>query len=379
MIAIFALLSAGLVICRAVLTIPGKRIALKIILSLLVLTAAFKFQIFHFFGGPAYFAPELPRWLLLTGALFFAIHFIFFFLLLISEAVRLVMRLAGAIFKIHLAECGKKIIRWVNPVLLTVAILSAGIGVCCGTVFPEVKEVELEIKNLPSKADDLKIAFLTDIHIDRMSDPEWLPQVVAKVNSLEPDLILLGGDLVDGKVENLGKLLLPLRNLRAGYGVYGVPGNHEYYSGFASWIPFLEKECNIKMLINSSVRPGCGLTLVGVGDYAGKKFGLPVVNFRQAFKDVKHDEPVLLLAHRPDLAREAGKMDVLLQLSGHTHGGMIIGFNRLVRRWNGGFVSGEYQSGPTRLYVSNGTGIWSGFPVRLGVPAEITLIKLEKD
>ena len=104
-----------------------------------------------------------------------------------------------------------------------------------------------------------------------------------------------------------------------------------------------------------------------------------MVNFRQAFKDVKHDEPVLLLAHRPDLAREAGKMDVLLQLSGHTHGGMIIGFNRLVRRWNGGFVSGEYQSGPTRLYVSNGTGIGSGFPVRLGVPAEITLIKLEKD
>ena len=80
----------------------------------------------------------------------------------------------------------------------------------------------------------------------------------------------------------------------------------------------------------------------------------------------------------PDLAREAGKLDVVLQLSGHTHGGMIYGLDAIVKRLNGGFVSGEYQSGSTRLYVSNGTGIWSGFPVRLGAPAEITFIKMEK-
>ena len=69
----------------------------------------------------------------------------------------------------------------------------------------------------------------------------------------------------------------------------------------------------------------------------------------------------------------------MLQLSGHTHGGMISGFDRIVRKVNGGFVSGKYTVGNTRLYVSNGTGIWSGFPIRLGRKAEITLIKLERD
>ena len=379
MIAFFAVLSAAFVIWRAVLTIPRRRVALKIILSVVVLLAAFKFQIFHLFGGPVYFAPELPRWLLLIGALVYAVHFIFFVLLLASELCRLLARSVAGIFKLRTSEKIKKNLRYLNLALFAVALIVAGVGIFEGIRFPAVRKVEMEIAALPRKADNLKIVFLTDLHINRMSDPEWLPLIVAKVNSLDADLILLGGDLVDGNVDRMGKLMLPLRDLRARYGVYGVPGNHEYYSGFVPWINFLENECNVHMLINTSVKLPCGLTLVGVGDYAGKRFGLPVVNFRQALREVAHDEPVILLAHRPDLAREAGKLDVMLQLSGHTHGGMFPGLNWMVKRLNGGFVSGEYRSGVTRLYVSNGTGIWSGFPVRFGVPSEITLIKLERD
>ncbi|NVL43670.1 hypothetical protein F2S74_17200, partial [Pseudomonas syringae pv. actinidiae] len=65
-----------------------------------------------------------------------------------------------------------------------------------------------------------------------------------------------------------------------------------------------------------------------------------------------------------------------LQLSGHTHGGMIKGLDLVVRSANQGFVSGSYDIGNMRLYVSNGTGLWNGFPVRLGVPSEITEITL---
>nr|WP_270588800.1 hypothetical protein [Akkermansia muciniphila] len=68
-----------------------------------------------------------------------------------------------------------------------------------------------------------------------------------------------------------------------------------------------------------------------------------------------------------------------LQVSGHTHGGMIAGVDRLVARFNEGFVSGLYTVGNMKLYVSNGAGIWNGFPIRIGVPSEIVLIRLRKE
>ncbi|EPM82368.1 metallophosphoesterase, partial [Pseudomonas syringae pv. actinidiae ICMP 18804] len=75
-------------------------------------------------------------------------------------------------------------------------------------------------------------------------------------------------------------------------------------------------------------------------------------------------------------APDSAAAGVGLQLSGHTHGGMIKGLDLVVRSANQGFVSGSYDIGNMRLYVSNGTGLWNGFPVRLGVPAEITEITL---
>ncbi len=377
-LALFNLLSAFFVIWRGVLTIPVRRIVLKIALSMVVILAAFKFQILHFFGGPLYFAPELPRWLLLSGAVVYSIHFIFFLLLLTAEFVRLFINLALAVSRRKVPEKYRKFALWINPALLLLALTTAAIGIVSGTAVPGVRKVNLVIDGLPIAADGMKIAFLTDLHIDRMSDPQRLTEIVAQVNRCEPDVILLGGDLIDGKVERMGDLLLPLKDLRAEYGVFGVPGNHEYYSGFEAWMKFFTEKCNVRMLINSAVKLPCGLTLAGVGDPVGKRFKLPTVNFRRAFENVGANEAVILLAHRPGVAREAEKMEIMLQLSGHTHGGMLPGLAAIVKRMNGGFVSGKYRIGKTLLYVSNGSGIWSGFPVRLGVPPEITLINLKR-
>ena len=99
MVAFFGVISAIFVIWRGVFNLPGKRWALKIALSILVLIAAFKFQILHLFGGPMYFAPVLPRWILLTGAVLFTIHFLYFFLLLFSEAIQIFIHLAYGVLK----------------------------------------------------------------------------------------------------------------------------------------------------------------------------------------------------------------------------------------------------------------------------------------
>lgn len=379
MIALFAFLSAAFVIWRGVLTIPGKRTALKIVCAVLVLLAAFKFQILHIFGGPVYFAPDLPRGVLVVGAIVFSIHFIFFFMLLLSECCRLLFRSAVQLLKRKIPENHRRAAVWINPVLFLFSLVFAVTGFIFGNSFPEVKNVTVEIPELPSAARGMKIVWLTDLHIDSMSDTERVELLVAKVNSLDADLVLLGGDCIDGSVAALGEKLRPLAKLKAKYGVFGVPGNHEYYSGYNEWMAFFENECKVKMLVNSSCRPGGGITLAGVGDPVGEKRGNPAVNFRQTFKNISEDEFVLLMAHRPGIAHTSSKMEVMLQLSGHTHGGMVWGLAQIVQRLNGGFVSGQYKLGKTRLYVSNGTGIWSGFPIRLGYPSEITLIELERD
>ena len=379
MVVFFGVISAIFVIWRGIFAIPGKKWGLKIALSILVLIAAFKFQILHLFGGPMYFAPSLPRGILLAGAVLFTIHFTYFFLLAFSEAIQLFIRLAAGVLRRKLPGNFYKVRQWVNPGLLVPAIVIAFLGIYNGTRVPEVKEVKLKLERLPEKADGMRIVFLSDLHIDRMSDAQWLPETVEKVNALKPDMILLGGDLMDGKVADLKEKMLPLAKLKADMGVFGVPGNHEYYSGFEEWMKYLSEDCKITMLINQSRRLDNGIVLMGVADHTGRVFGNTTTNFRQAFKDVALDDKVLLLAHRPNLAREAENLDIMLQISGHTHGGMLWGLDKIIARFNGGFVSGHYVRGRTQLYVSNGTGIWSGFPVRLTAPAEITLITLERD
>ncbi|HAK91344.1 MAG TPA: metallophosphoesterase, partial [Massilia timonae] len=76
--------------------------------------------------------------------------------------------------------------------------------------------------------------------------------------------------------------------------------------------------------------------------------------------------------HQPIGVAANAESGIDVQLSGHTHGGMIRGVDQVVKRANGGYVSGSYRVKGMQLYVSNGTGLWNGFPIRLGVPAEIT-------
>jgi predicted MPP superfamily phosphohydrolase len=88
--------------------------------------------------------------------------------------------------------------------------------------------------------------------------------------------------------------------------------------------------------------------------------------------------PVILLDHQPSDARNAAKLGVALQLSGHTHGRLILGIDRLAARANAGYVSGRYDVDGMTLYVNNGTGLWPGFALRLGRPSELTRITLRQ-
>lgn len=372
---IFAFITSLLILWRAVYPLPVKWYW-KVVIGMFFVVSAFKFHIFHLFGGPMYFAPELPRGLLLAGAWCFGVVFVFFFLLALAELVRL---------PIYLVRRKKLPANWcrnnniINGALLGVSLLLTTAGIICGTALPEVKEITLEIDGLPVEAEKLKFVLLSDLHADKLTRRDTIRQIVERVNKLKPDYIFITGDFVDGRVSSCGVELLPLKELFAEYGVYAVAGNHEYYSGFNEWCRFLEEKCNIRMLINDSLPIAGNLQLAGVADDAGKLRKLPAADLDRALQNSEAGRPVILLAHRPAFAHIAAqKKDVILQLSGHTHGGMIYGIDAFVALANGGFATGVHKVGKTVLYVSNGSGIWNGFPVRLGRNSEITLLRLKR-
>lgn len=172
--------------------------------------------------------------------------------------------------------------------------------------------------------------------------------------------------------------MAPLSRLTAPLRVIAIPGNHEYYFDADQWIPEFQR-LGMRVLVNEHVILQKGadqIVVAGVTDEAAPAFGHEGPNLPRALVGAPLNTPVILLKHRPSGAPDSAAAGVGLQLSGHTHGGMIKGLDLVVRSANQGFVSGSYDIGRMRLYVSNGTGFWNGFPIRLGVPAEITEITL---
>ena len=214
-----------------------------------------------------------------------------------------------------------------------------------------------------------------------MFPASWARAVVQRSNKLGVDLIAITGDLIDGTVDARSADVEPLRDLKATDGVYVISGNHEYIFGYSLWMArFAELE--LQSLENRSVvldRNGAKLAVAGITDRASRHRGQhPVRDLAAVLDGVPNGVPVILLDHQPSDARHAAKRGVALQLSGHTHGGLILGIDRLAARANAGFVSGRYDIDGMTLYVNNGTGLWPGFALRLGRPSELTRITLRR-
>ena len=378
MILIFGALLAVYVFCRAILPLRLKW-GWKALLAVLLAVAAFKFHLLHLFGGPMFFSPVLPEGVLLAAAWLFSVLFLFFFLLLAADVIRLLYLLVLFCLRKKKTERFRIIGNRVNLALLAFAAVLATVGMAGGTGVPRVKEETISVNHLPDGADGLTVAVLADLHVDGITRADRIRKIVERTNALNPDIVIIAGDFVDGTVPVHGDDLRPLADLKARYGVFGVPGNHEYYSGYEEWMEFLPT-LGIRMLHNEHVQTGGGaVVLAGVTDPVAGIMGKEVPDIRKALAGAPEKGVRILAAHQPRLAPEAAEHGVDLQVSGHTHGGMIAGIDRLVARFNEGFVSGLYTVGGMKLYVATGAGIWNGFPIRIGVPSEIVLIRLRKE
>ncbi|TGK22917.1 metallophosphoesterase [Leptospira stimsonii] len=246
----------------------------------------------------------------------------------------------------------------------------------------KLKVISIDVleKNLHSSLEGFKIVQISDIHIGPTIKKEFLEAVVKTVNELEPDLIAITGDLVDGPVSKLGHHITPLADLKSKHGTFFVTGNHEYYSGALSWIREL-KDHGIQVLLNENkiLKHGsASLTLAGVTDLkAGTIIAEHTTDPHKAMKGGESGDYKILLAHQPNSVFESTKAGFDLQLSGHTHGGQYFPGNILIYLAQK-FVAGLHRHESTWIYVSRGTGYW-GPPLRLGAPSEISVIQLRKE
>jgi predicted MPP superfamily phosphohydrolase len=238
---------------------------------------------------------------------------------------------------------------------------------------PAVVEKTIEIRKSGGKHRELRIVAISDLHLGVAIDKKSLQKYVQLINEQHPDLILIGGDLVDNNLLplNLENMQEELNRLQAPLGVYMCLGNHEYLSGITAGLAFLQKT-QIQLLIDRAVSVDGSFWIIGRDDTQGNPQ-------RQALETLVAQtcptQPLLLIDHEPWTPNEAVENRIDLQFSGHTHHGQIWPLNYIASRIFT-IAYGYVKTGDTHIYVSSGLGLW-GPPFRIGTQSEIVVFHLQ--
>ncbi len=244
-------------------------------------------------------------------------------------------------------------------------------GFSQGTRLPEVNDVVVRIKEFPFSG--FAIVQLTDVHVGRTIKRDFMDEIVVRTNAMQPDLVVITGDLFDLPPHRIKRDLEPLQALDAP--TYFVTGNHEYFHGVE---PILEqvRALGIKPLTNQSILFGNdagSFNLVGINDLTGARFGVQPPDVDAAYSGVDPSKPVVVLSHQPKSISLVEEKRCDLMLSGHTHGGQIFPFGLLVKL-DQPYLWGLHEHRPgQQIFVSRGAGYW-GPPLRVLAPSEISRI-----
>ena len=261
-------------------------------------------------------------------------------------------------------------------IIVGVLVLSSVAGGFINTKMIAIKKYSIDIKKNAGGLKSLNLAIASDLHLGTINSYEFMYKVGDKLNSMNPDLILLAGDIID---EDLGPVIKydvgeHLKRLKAKYGVYAVTGNHEYIGGADPAVEYLHKH-DINVIRDSVVKIDNAFYIVGREDRSSRQFGgKQRKELSDIMKVVDKSLPVIMMDHQPFNLEQAAQNGVDLQLSGHTHNGQLWPFNYIVEKvyelaW------GYKVIGNTHYYVSCGVGGW-GPPIRTGSRPEIINIKL---
>lgn len=266
------------------------------------------------------------------------------------------------------------------------------------TFHPRVREIPIGFKNLPPDWENSRIVQLSDVHLGCIHGKRFADRIVNQVNGLNPDLVFITGDLLDGVNGNYEDFIKPLNRLRARHGIFFITGNHEHYIGIDKALAVIKKT-GFRILDNERVVIN-GLEVVGVS-YPGissldEIANLPENNPPGTAGHVLRDHARILLFHIPaNIQQNSGddkdqhianywmpdtsfelnkKLNCDLQLSGHTHYGQIFPLNLITRLLYKKYDYGLQHHGSFRIYTTCGTGSW-GPPLRSPIGPEIVLLR----
>jgi uncharacterized protein len=310
----------------------------------------------------------LTTFLSYVGGIFIAALIYAFFLLLIID----LLRLANALFHIFpggIAGNPQKaafISFW--AVLGVIALVL--IGGIMAAVHPRVRKLDLTIEKRAGTLERLNIVMVSDIHLGAFFGDGHLKKIVAKINGLEPDLVLLAGDIVDMVISpsEEDKMVVTLQTIRAPLGVFAVTGNHEYYGGLAKNLAYLSK-AKVRVLQDEFVKIDEAFYLIGRKDRSVERVSDGRKPLGEILQGMDKSLPLILMDHQPFHLEEAEQNGIDLQVSGHTHAGQLFPINLINKRmyeqnW------GYWRRGKTQYYITCGVGTW-GMPVRTGSVSEI--------
>lgn len=319
-----------------------------------------------FFAGfflNEFLSPMLGKTISFIGYSFLILSIYLFFSFLMIDIVRLLNHF------LHFIPDEAKFRTW-SGIFIFGAII--GVMIIGNVRFNNPKVVNIDIQSSrPTQNKEVKIVALSDIHLGTSIDKKRLKKYVDLVNSQHPDMVLIGGDLIDRSLKPViaQKMDEELRQLRAPFGVFAVEGNHEHFGEGGKAVTDFFEQSNITLIQDSTILINDEFYLVGREDHINSKR----LSISQILNSTDPSKPRILLDHQPYNLSEAEQNDIDFQFSGHTHKGQFFPINLVVNMiFEQGY--GYLQKGNTHYYISSGLGIW-GPQYRIGSQSEVVVVK----
>lgn len=235
---------------------------------------------------------------------------------------------------------------------------------------PRIVHVTVQIDDLPKEWQDKTVVQLSDVHMGHMYGVGFLTRIVQTVNDLDPDVVVITGDLFDGMDQKLDHMIAPLNTLNAPDGIYAITGNHETYIGVERVYAALQTTTITNL--NDAVTHIDGMQIVGIS-YPERGVEKNIAHTLENVNTYDPQKPTILLYHSPDAYRSAKDAGIDLQLSGHTHRGQLFPFQFITHAIYGHPYYGLTTIDDFSIYTSGGVGTW-GPVMRTSGRTEIVVV-----
>ena len=345
---------------RTLQMLSGFSLAMKILLSVIYWLVAFSLVI-------AMLTRHIDMPVILSKSMFhigsvwlvFTLYMIFALLLALNSSLLMLLDILSA--KEKLKD---------RPMKGFIQVLQVLVFFIGGIVIVAKIDVSLD---KPIEGNGINIVAVSDVHLGYGTGKAMLKEYVDMINAQHPDLILIGGDLIDNSLTPLYKenMAEELAQLKAPLGIYMVPGNHEYISGIDESVRFL-KDTPIQLLRDSVVTLPNGVQIIGRDDRSNRsRHSLPTL-----LKQADRSKPIILLDHQPYNLAKTDSLGIDLQFSGHTHHGQIWPMSLITDRIYEQ-SHGYRKWSQSHIYVSSGLSLW-GPPFRIGTNSDMAVFHLNQ-